>query len=131
MFHNIIFCYWYYLHTKRKTWTIYFVYVFLASANAILLKRVKAHAIQRELSTSVLAVFFNFADFGIQESKSGYSSYMSFFISVLAHRQISFIGSTILNSLAKIAIYPLYSKNVSFFFISRIIIPPETYCLWQ
>jgi hypothetical protein len=35
----------------------------------ILLKRVNAHAERRELSTSVLAIFFNFADFGIQESK--------------------------------------------------------------
>ena len=50
-------------------WTTYFVYVFLVSANTILLKRVNVHALRRELLPFVLAVFFNFADFGIQESK--------------------------------------------------------------
>ena len=36
---------------------------------------------------SFLIVFRNFADFGIQESKSGCSSYMSFItLSLLAHR---------------------------------------------
>ena len=44
----------------------------------IYLKRVKAHAIKRELQLSFLTNSFNFADLGIQESKSGYSSHMSF-----------------------------------------------------
>ena len=47
------------------------------------LKRVNAHAIWRELSTFVLDNFLNIGDIRKQESKSGYSSYMSFFSYIL------------------------------------------------
>ena len=39
---------------KKKTWTSYFVYVLLVSANTMSSKRANAHAERRELSTSVL-----------------------------------------------------------------------------
>ena len=43
------------------------------------LKRVNAHAEQRELLLQSLLHSVNFADFQKQESKSGYSSYMSYY----------------------------------------------------
>ena len=75
---------------KIKTWTTYFVYVFLASPNTNYLKRVKVHAIRREPPTSVLDSIRKLGDFGIQESKSGCSSFMSFFIFISAHRHFGF-----------------------------------------
>ena len=53
------------------------------------LKRVIVHAIWREPPTSVLDDF-KLGDLGIQESKSGCSSYIVLCCIILAHRQIWF-----------------------------------------
>ena len=49
--------------TQKENVDYYFVYVLKASPNANHLKRVKAHAIKRELSTSVLDDSFILAIF--------------------------------------------------------------------
>ena len=57
----------------------------------IYLKRVKAHAIRREPSTSFLIDYWNLANFEQQESKRTLQR-ICLFISFSAHRQFQFLG---------------------------------------
>ena len=61
------------LYTKRKRGQFTSSTYSRHRQTPIYLKRVKAHAIKRELQLSFLINSFNFADLGIQESKSGNS----------------------------------------------------------
>ena len=60
------------------------------------LKRVNAHAERRELSTFVLDNFLYIGDIRKQESKSGYSSYMSYCYFISAHRHLNLIWFNII-----------------------------------
>ena len=67
----------------KKTWTIYFVYVLSGiGKHHVILNESTAHAIWRELQLQFLITFEILPISIEQESKSGCSSYMSFFSDV-------------------------------------------------
>ena len=89
----------------------------------ILLKRVNAHAFQRELSTSVLAIFFlKFGEFQKQESKSGCSlSYMSLMLRIVisfsAHRHLQIYN--VIHFLFLLPLFPVSFSKIFFNLVTK------------